>query len=320
MIRWLAPAATMAVVLAVFAERALSWGCSAHQTIALLAAPQLTTHARAEIERLLGENPADPGLERFCADRGGTAFSDASTWADDVRKTREYADTAAWHFLDIPRGAKHERVSKYCPRDGCVTRALNQQIAILKSAAAARKRADALRFVIHLVGDIHQPLHCATNADRGGNCVPVELFGRPPSVDGDGKAAPNLHAVWDTELIARNPNASGPAAFASYLTKNYQTKMPAWRLVGLDFDAWAWESHELAESVAYGKLPRPIPIETRRTDGPSCVMRGDNVSKRMLAAGEKIDASYETAARPFIEAQLAKAGARLALVLNDVWP
>jgi hypothetical protein len=84
------------------------------------------------------------------------------------------------------------------------------------------------------------------------------------------------------------------------------------------FDNWAWESHELAEKVSYGDLPVPIPIEPRVTVN-SCA-DNNHIDLRMLQLNEQLGADYQTAATPVVEEQLAKAGIRLSMILNQIWP
>ncbi len=117
------------------------------------------------IAEILAAGPISPDLRRFCGDSGLDAFADSSTWADDERTIRP--ETAGWHFIDIPRGAAKGDIAQYCPSaTGCVTNAIVEQLAVLRSpAASAQVRADALRYVIHFIGDLHQPLHATTNND-----------------------------------------------------------------------------------------------------------------------------------------------------------
>src|SRR5947209_798904 len=159
--------------------KAHAWGCRGHQAIAYLAEKHLTPEARQMVDTLLRDNPIDPQLKRYCGNVGLDARADAATWADDYRSL--HPDTGSWHFIDIPLGDKSSRVAKFCGAGGCVTQAIEQQLAILKDQTApSENRAAALRFLIHFVGDLHQPLHATTNDDRGGNCVPVKYLRRNP--------------------------------------------------------------------------------------------------------------------------------------------
>jgi hypothetical protein len=295
-------------------QPASGWGCKGHQIVALLAENHLTPRARAMVSDILAADPISPTLSRYCKQTGLDAFADSSTWADDERGVRP--DTAPWHFIDIPRGAREGNVSKYCsPATGCVTSALAAQMRVLRDPkASAQARGDALRFVIHFVGDVHQPLHASTNNDLGGNCVPVSFFGRSPteSRPGSGIFDPNLHEVWDVEIIERFSAGESPAQVAKELDQKFQAREVAWQSAPPDFAAWAWESHQLAENTAYGKLPHRIPIETPRAV-TGCAA-GNNA-----AIDESLGADYQSTAAPVVQEQLAKAGIRLAALLNSIW-
>jgi hypothetical protein len=182
------------------------------------------------------------------------------------------------------------------------------------------KRADALRFVIHFVGDIHQPLHDTTNNDRGGNCVAVEYIGIAPQLRNPQTESysPNLHGVWDTNILVTAMSGKTVQQFAAELDAAFAAQMPGWQAGGADFDAWAWEGHQLAEDAVYGKLPKAIPIETPRALNDCS---GDNlIGQRMFDLHEDLEQSYQDASAPVVRAQIAKAGARLAMLLNGIWP
>ncbi len=310
---------------------AYAWGCEGHQIVAYIAEAHLDPHARGEALKILAASPIDPTLSRYCQPVSKDPFADASTWADDYRS--QYPETGPWHFIDIPRGAHQGSLAPYCrPATGCVVSALEAQLRILKNPkSSAAARADALRFIIHFVGDIHQPLHDTTNNDEGGNCVPVEFFGeRPKETDATRESfEPNLHWVWDVGIIDRfifpaigqvhRFDVQEPArGFADEFELRFRTQISRWRSQPIDFAAWAWESHALADSVAYGKLPRAIPIEPPRSVS-SCA-DDNHVALRMLRLHEDLGPAYESAAAPVVQQQLAKAGARLAGLLNSIWP
>ncbi|MGH7786551.1 MAG: S1/P1 nuclease [Candidatus Binatia bacterium] len=103
-------------------------------------------------------------------------------------------------------------------------------------------------------------------------------------------------------------------AYAAHLQQLFQSQVGTWHAAGIHIDDWAWESHELAESTAYGKLPNSIPIEPDRGEVSSCVVNGDNISQRMLAFNETLAQPYQDDAQPVIEQQLAKGGTRLAMI------
>jgi hypothetical protein len=241
-----------------------------------------------------------------------------STWADDIRRERK--DTGGWHFIDIPLDAKRDRIMEACPpASGCVTWAIRRQLEVLRSTSAGkREQAEALMFLVHFVGDLHQPLHAADNDDRGGNCVAVALFDRQPERAGtDQNYRPNLHGVWDTDLVDLVARGHDAAALAETLRADFAPEMKHWKREPIDVDAWAWQSHKLAAKVTYGKLPKKVPLEAPRPV-ESCADR--DMGKRMYELHEEIGKRYEQAATPVIRRQLALAGTRLAMLLNQIWP
>lgn len=114
-------------------------------------------------------------------------MASVSTWADEVRSR----ETAAWHYVNPPDGSCSYEPARDCPGGNCVVEAINGQVAILKSRASDAERLVALKWVVHLVGDVHQPLHAGFKGDKGGNRYQVQAFGR----------GMNLHSLWDGGLI-----------------------------------------------------------------------------------------------------------------------
>lgn len=311
----------LVVIAALYAiPSAWGWGCKGHEIVALIAEAHLTPRARAMAFKILADGPISPTLSRYCKEPDLDAFVDSSTWADDERTV--LPDTAPWHFIDIPRGARESTISEYCPpATSCITTALANQLVILRdSNATAQARADALRFIIHFVGDIHQPLHDTTNNDRGGNCVPVAFFDHATKETNPTYETynPNLHEVWDVEIIERFMNGQTPQQAGGELETMFHAQLPAWQSQPANFKSWAWESHQLAESTTYGRLPVKIAIETPRLV-ESCA-DDDHISTRMLHLNENLSSEYQDAAAPIVREQLPKAGIRLAALLNAIWP
>jgi len=299
---------------------ARAWGCEGHQVVALLAEKHLTPHALSMAKKILAEGPIDPSLSRFCKPGATDPLADASTWPDDMRGLRP--ETAPWHYVDIPLGTTRREVEKFCdPKEGCVTRAISDQLAVLRSSETdPRKRADALRFLIHFVGDLHQPLHATTNNDQGGNCVPVAFFDALPQLRNPltESYAPNLHGVWDTNILARATEGKTVEQVASDLDQSFRKKIARWEKGSADIDAWAWESYQLAAKMVYGKLPVRIPVEAPQ---PITSCADDNhISARMLKLNERLTDPYQTMSAPIVQERLGQAGARLALLLNQLWP
>jgi nuclease S1 len=296
---------------------ACAWGCQGHQIIAYIAEAHLNPRVRATALKILTASPVDPSLPRWCQPPATDPIVDASSWPDDIRKVRP--NTGPWHYIDIPRGVRKGPLAPYCPpATSCVVSALDAQIRVLKDPhASAKDRADALRFIVHFVGDMHQPLHDTTNDDMGGNCVPVEFFGqRPKETNSQYQSfSPNLHAIWDVGIIDHFDHGDSPQQVAKELEQKFHAQIAVWDKQPINFTAWVWEGHALADSVAYGKLPHPIPVEAPK---PVSSCADGNVGLRMLGYHEDLGVAYESAAAPVVQLQLAKAGARLAAVLNQV--
>ena len=158
-----------------FFSNAYGWGVLGHKIIANLAEATLTPQAKSEMAKLLPNQK----------------LADIATWADQVRYSTEYKYTASWHFADIPDGETYE-TAEHNPQ-GDVVQALEKQIELLKDKQTpAKERIEALKFITHFMGDIHQPLHVGRPEDRGGNMVKVVYNGKTV----------NLHSLWDNRFIA----------------------------------------------------------------------------------------------------------------------
>jgi transposase len=292
--------------------------------VALIAERNLAPHALAMVEQILTGAPIDPSLDRYCKDAGADALADGSTWADDIRILRP--KTAPWHYIDILHSAASSEVAKFCPLpESCATQAIKDQLAILRVAGRAhemdaREKAEALRFLIHFVGDLHQPLHATTNNDQGGNCVPVAYFDAWPQLTNPERESytPNLHGVWDTDILARISTGKTADQLAAELNQTFRSEIVRWKQAEADVDGWAWESYQAAIETAYGRLPVDIPFESpqhvKSCAGPS------HVAQRRLNLNIRLAQPYQDAAAPVIRKRLAMAGARLALLLNQLWP
>ena len=271
------------------------WWETGHEVVARLAAARLTPAAQTRIAKLLGV--AD--TKEAVAD----ALAQASLWADILKKTE--TQTASWHFIDIalqdPRSAMPER----CQNDDCVTARIRQFAAQLSAKAAPADShwsdLDALRFVVHFVGDVHQPLHDSSNADLGGNCETLN-----PAVH----QAKNVHALWDGPLVDRNgPDDKAIAADLEIqiaaLSNEHQKKISE----GSE-DDWAWEAHRLARPDIYRRLR--IPTEAI-TFPVSCAVAPAEITGRKINIRE----SYIDEMKPVVRYQLIKGGLRLANLLNQ---
>jgi hypothetical protein len=169
----------LAIILALTATNAHAWGQNGHRVTGAIAEPLLSRKAKAAIVGIIGNE----------------TLAEASTWADEMRSSpEEFWQVTAnpWHYVTVPPGKTYQEVG--APPVGDAYTAIKRFEATLKSATAAKAEKQlALRFIIHIIGDLHQPLHVGNGTDRGGNDRKV-TFGREET---------NLHAVWDTTLIER---------------------------------------------------------------------------------------------------------------------
>jgi hypothetical protein len=251
-------------VVALFASgvTALAWGPEGHSLVARIADAQLTPAARARVAAILAP---------------GQTMASIASWADEVRRSRP--DTAPWHYIDIPIDQPRLNMARDCPKGDCViAKIADLRKTLLNPATPAAEQREALMFLVHFIGDMHQPLHCSNDGDRGGNGVRVVFHDRQM----------NLHSVWDSGLLSRL--APADELFPA-LSEESMRQRKKWRKGTVE--QWAEQSHQAAQKVVYGLLPKvpagtPIPL----------------------------DAEYEKIAGPLVREQIEKAGARLAAVLN----
>lgn len=179
----------LAALLCLVAAPAHSWGPRGHRLVGHIAEAGLTPAARARVDALL------LGVE----DEEKRSLAGISTWADELRGSdpRLGQESAPWHYVNIGESGCDYAPARDCPRGDCVIEAINRQARALADPGRSNaERLQALKFVVHFVGDVHQPMHAGYARDRGGNTVQVNL--RDGTRDGRGT---NLHALWDSGLF-----------------------------------------------------------------------------------------------------------------------
>jgi hypothetical protein len=260
---------------------AWAWGDRGHVVAAAVAEARLDDKARDAVRALLDDrSPADV---RLC------------TWADQIKRSafykKKYPKNDLWHFADVPfSAARFDR-----DRDGQggnnAMDAVERFRKVLKTSPDPEERKEALLFLIHLVADLHQPLHAAERGgDRGGNLLKVTF----PGADDPGL---NLHRVWDVNLVDAALGGLDPLDYARRLQAAITPEQAAAWQKGTPED-WVNESHRAAVDFAYRKadrteLPREGVVE--------------------------LDGAYVGRNKPVVEEQLKKAGVRLAAVLNELF-
>jgi hypothetical protein len=268
-------------VLAIAPLQALAWGSMGHRATGLIAERHMDADALKKSRALL--------------DGHDLAF--ASTWPDEVRSLpKAYGHTFNWHHTtwDDDDDAFHAGLES--KDTGFLLSQLDKQIAILKNPANAKAdRAFALKFIIHLLGDLHQPLHVGANGDRGGNKCRVLWHGKPS----------NLHRVWDSEMIEMtNLSYTELAAFASQNRSPEQVRQ--WQSGTIR--QWSEESKKLRMRLYPAEVVAPSAPVTYLT---YCQ---DNVD---TSAMPKLGYEYSYEFDPVVRERLYQAGVRMAKVLND---
>jgi nuclease S1 len=249
-------------------REAWAWGAHGHRIATRVAEGRLTPEARAAIRGLLHE---------------GDTLVELANWADHEGHDA-VPGSAAWHYVNVPITA-----TRYDPRDcpggNCVVARIKHFRNVLADPRAPlRERQRALLFLVHLVEDVHQPLHVGDNRDRGGNLTQIQFLG----------GGTNLHRIWDSELIDaidRNERAWAGRINPLLTPENVQS----WSRGGVE--DWATESLRDAQSAYH------FPAGSRQA----------------LVSGIRLDRDYTAFAQPIIERRLAQAGVRLANELNAVF-
>lgn len=310
------------LLLGVFPGAVFGWGVTGHAVVAYIADQYLQPAVRIEVHRLLASDTsglADPD-----------DIGDQAVWADRYRDSRgrsaRYRRTRHWHFVDLDlhapdlTAACHGRVPLHegqnpasGPAQACVIDKILQFRETLATAGQPdRVRLRALQFLLHLVGDVHQPLHASTDGDAGGNDRRVSL---------PGLRTGSLHHYWDTEFVERLSGGyaehradrlAGPPSRASVragarrearstdaraiadrlLVRIRHVDIVEWSI--RDPEAWAWEAYRIAKKDAYGRLRKP---------GRRGIHRLTN--------------NYAGHADAAVTLQLSRAGIRLAGLLNE---
>lgn len=268
------------VFLALLSFNALAWGPTGHRAVGQIAERYLRPGVLIKVDKILN----------------GQSLSKVSTWSDEIKsEPQTYSHTYNWHYTDWKEeDHNHDETNS----SGKLLTAINEQMAILKNINNSQeKRAFALKFIVHLVGDLHQPLHVGNGLDQGGNRCKV-IFQKKET---------NLHALWDEGMIDFT-NLSF-TELADYVSQGRTAEeIASWRL-GSVVD-WALESKNLRATI--------YPEAVRPTEGQLSVKqycRSDIVIESQDMPKLGYEYSYKFV--PVIEKRIFQAGLRLAKMLND---
>ncbi len=236
----------------------LRWGQTGHRTVGLIAEQHLSNKAAEQVQRILGQD----------------SMAEVSNWMDDIKSDRAYDYMSPWHYVTILKGHTYETSHK--APEGDIIWAIEKMVSELKEGGlSAEQERENLKILIHLVGDLHQPLHVGDRDDRGGNSVRLQWF----------SGNSNLHRVWDSDMI--NQKQLSFTELAQFVNLPDQAQIETWQS-GTVTD-WAHEAQTLFEQVY---------------DFP------DN---------KRLGYEYTYKNWSTVETQLAKAGIRLAGLLNQIF-
>jgi len=286
----------LSAIIALLPLSVAAWGDGGHMIVARLAYDHLNAVAKKSADHLLAV-----AIKPFATTAKSTNFVEASHWADDVRPLGGFEFSADLHFVDYPFSSDNTPLPDDLPKPENIVRALREYVAVLKGNGDESEKAQALRFIIHFMGDIHQPLHCASrvskslpDGDRGGN----DFFITTRDEEGTRRKT-KLHSFWDGGLGTfprmraqfEPPPMDQIDAAADSIGQAFPFEDQEWRSA-TGFAAWAKESKKLAEQAVYkGLIERQEP------------------SKQYVDNGVKI-----------ARMRVAWAGYRLASLLNQIWP
>ncbi|HEV2594418.1 MAG TPA: S1/P1 nuclease [Sphingomicrobium sp.] len=266
--------AALISAVALIPSPALAWGKTGHRVVAAIADTQLSGLARAQIAQILAP---------------GESLDEAANWPDEMRAAPDdfwQKRATPWHYVTLS-GPTYD----HAPPEGDAFEALERFRRTLEDPGASRADKQlALRFVIHLVGDLHQPLHVGKCCDRGGNDVKVTWFGKPT----------NLHSVWDSQLVDEEQ-----LSFSELAVKLERHISPQ------DVVAW-WDTNPrdwIAQSAQIRDTLYPEPSVT----GKGTTVKDGSPSVADLSY------SYVYKFTPLMERQLSQAGIRLAAYLNAIF-
>jgi hypothetical protein len=209
---------TLSICFALIYSLSFGWGQTGHRAVGLIAEKHLSKKARKNINRILGNQ----------------SLAMASTWMDEIKSDSTFDYMSEWHWVTVPDGMTYEQSEKN--KNGDIIATLERIITELKSKKLSpTEEVQRIKILVHLVGDIHQPLHVGIGSDQGGNKVKVMWF----------RADSNLHRVWDSDMID-DKNLSY-SELAEWIGAPNPTNLATWQKASVR--AWANESMTYRKQV-----------------------------------------------------------------------
>lgn len=226
------------------------WGANGHRVVGQIAQQHLNRKAKREIARILDCN----------------SLAEVSTWMDDIKSDTAYNHTHDWHWVTIQDRQKYEQTEKN-PKGDVIAKIEEITNNLKNKSLSQAEKQQQLKYLVHLVGDIHQPLHVGTGDDQGGNKVKVEWFGKPS----------NLHRVWDSDMIDSKDLSF--TELARFLGEPDKAQIRNWQATSVR--EWATESMQYRPQVY--KLP-----ENSKLGYQYAYQNFSLVEQRLLQAGIRL--------------------------------
>src|SRR5438067_13253775 len=298
------------IALTVLATPTWAWGDTGHRVVGRIAALKLTPAARARVAALLGVDDDVASVS--------DAMADAAVWADHVARNR-FHESIDWHFIDLSlKDGEHDPGNPFSA-DNTAPAKIIAFFSALKSGGPDEldEPGSNFLFIVHFMGDIHQPLHAATDQDRGANCIHVKY----PMADGRISRKEALHHAWDTGMLEDNLG-SDDRTLALHFVRDFDTLSDADQKAILLSDpasgdvtsavhAWVLQSHQLALTDVYAGLNPPAPILSFLNVDSHCTNAAPFTKTQRILSSEHV-----TNAATIIDQQLLAGGIRLAALLN----
>jgi S1/P1 Nuclease len=266
-------------ILSIFSMELMAWGPTGHRAVGEVAQQFLNKNSKAKVHKILN----------------GQSMAQVSTWADEIKSDPDhYSHTFNWHYTDWKNEDDHHDESA---SSGKLMKAIQDQLAVLKDKKSSQElKSSSLKFLIHLVGDLHQPLHVGNGIDKGGNNCLISFHGQEMS----------LHQLWDEGMI--NFTQLSYSELTQFVKEGRSNQ---------DIDSWSegspvqWakESKELREFI-YPQNDKMVHLKSTSQDYCRPSKSGQAVS------APKLGYEYSFKFMPLIEKRIFQAGLRLAALIN----
>lgn len=292
-----------AALAAALARGAAAWGVDGHATVATVADAFLSP----AVNQLL------------MADLGTESLAKAAIWADDFDHSPEGKWSEALHYINYPGTTCTFDWQRDCANDFCNVGAIaNYSKQVWDKNISPANRLVALQLVIHMVGDVHQPLHVASADDRGGNAIRI-------SYDFSTNNAPrsgNLHAAWDDYILVQSITDLTPVRGLRGSPPFHNYKVLSDDLIKKLQGEWSgnattWKSTVAAAKSDETQLRKGLSVVAGETASAGCDFAYRSTTGELIKSGDLLDEQYYTSRKPVVAVQLAKAGIRLTQILTD---